>query len=51
MGRKKLPVGEKKSKVEVFVKEKMIEKIGRKECENIAVAAVVDEYLKFEKQT
>lgn len=49
MGRNKLPVGEKKSKVEVFVKEKMIKKIGRKECENIAVTAIEDEYLKFER--
>ena len=48
MGRNKLPKGEKKDKVDVFVKAKAIEKIGYKKCAEIAVNAIEDEYLKFD---
>jgi len=49
MGRNKLPEGEKKEKVDVFVKVKAIEKIGYKKCAEIAVNAIEEEYLNFEK--
>lgn len=49
MGRNKLPQGEKKVKVDVFVKVKTIENIGYKRCAEIAVTAIEEEYLKFDK--
>jgi len=46
LGRKKLPVEEKKQEINPFVKKKVIDFIGKKECETIAVTAINKEYEK-----
>jgi len=47
-GRKELPEDEKKIRLIPFIQKKIIDKIGRKECEKIAVEAVVREYEKHD---
>lgn len=49
MGRNKLINGEKKDKIQAFVKGKVIEKIGYKKCAEIAVNAIEEEYLKIDE--
>ena len=46
-GRKELPEDEKKIRLIPFIQKKIIDKSGRKECEKIAVEAVVMEYEKL----
>lgn len=48
-GRKKLPEGEGRIRLIPFIQKKIIDKLGRKECEKIAVEAVVSEYEKLKK--
>ena len=48
-GRKELPEDEKKIRLIPFIQKKIIDKLGRKECEKIAVEAVVAEYEKLKK--
>ena len=45
-GRKELPEDERKIRLIPFIQKKIIDKLGRKECEKIAVEAVVMEYEK-----
>lgn len=44
-GRKELPEDEKKIRLIPFIQKKIIDKIGRKECEKIAIDAVIKAYL------
>ena len=46
-GRKELPEDERKIRLIPFIQKKIIDKLGRKECEKIAVEAVVMEYEKL----
>lgn len=44
-GRKELPEDEKKIRLIPFIQKKIIDELGRKECEKIAAEAVVKAYL------
>ena len=46
-GRKELPEDERKIRLIPFIQKKIIDKLGRKECEKIEVEAVVAEYEKL----
>jgi len=48
-GRKKLPIDEKKIRIEPFIQKKVVDQLGKKECEIISVNAVNKEYVKFSK--
>jgi hypothetical protein len=48
-GRKKLPIDEKKIRIEPFIQKKVVDQLGKKECETIAVKAIDKEYVKFSK--
>ena len=48
-GRKKLPIDEKKIRIEPFIQKKVVDQLGKKECELISVTAVNKEYLKFSR--
>jgi len=45
-GIKPLPEEEKRIRIEPFVKKKIVDKLGRKNCEGISVSAINKEYLK-----
>ena len=45
-GRKQLPIEEKKIRIEPFIKKKIVDLIGKKECEKISVEAIEKEYKK-----
>jgi hypothetical protein len=49
-GRKKLDPGEKKIRTESFIKKKVVDLVGKKECEEISVQAVNKEYEKLLKK-
>ena len=49
-GRKELPEDERKIRLIPFIQKKIIDKLGRKECEKIAVEAVVAEYEKLKNR-
>ena len=49
-GRKELPEDERKIRLIPFIQKKIIDKLGRKECEKIAVEAVVMEYEKLKNR-
>lgn len=48
-GRKALPKEERKTRIEVFIQKKIVDQLGKKECELISVTAVNKEYLKFSR--
>lgn len=48
-GRKPLPEEEKKIRIEPFIKKKIVDQLGRKQCEEISVIAINKEYLKSRK--
>lgn len=48
-GRKSLPEGEKKIRIDPFVKIKMVNKLGKKKCEDISVNAIEKEFFKLDK--
>jgi len=43
-GRKKLTDGKKKVRIDPFIEERMVDKIGKKKCEEISVLAVIEEF-------
>lgn len=45
-GRKQLPIEEKKIRIEPFVKKKIVDLIGKKECEKLSVEAIGRSYRK-----
>jgi hypothetical protein len=49
-GRKKLDPGEKKIRTESFIKKKVVDLVGKKECEEISVKAVNTHYEKLLKK-
>lgn len=48
-GRRELDPGERKVRTEPFIKKKIVDFIGKKECEEISVRAVNKEYEKLLK--
>lgn len=49
LGRNNLPPDEKKIRIDPFIQKKVVDLIGKKECEIIAVKAVLKEYNKIKK--
>ena len=45
-GRKKIPLDEKRIRIEPFIQKKVVDLIGKKECETIAVEAIEKEFKK-----
>lgn len=48
-GRKKIPIDEKRIRIEPFIQKKVVDFIGKKECEIIAVEAIEKEFKKLKK--
>jgi hypothetical protein len=48
-GRKKIPIEEKRIRIEPFIQKKAVDLIGKKECEKIAVDAIEKEFKKQSK--
>lgn len=48
-GRKELPEGEKKIRLIPFIQKKIIDELGRKECEKIAENAIIKAYNELKK--
>jgi hypothetical protein len=48
-GRKPLPDGKKKIRIEPFIESQIVDQLGKKQCELISINAVNKEFLKFKK--